>query len=268
MSKRGGEIGKLITLKVKFFENGVLFNPYNIVSVSIKTARNGGSTLATLTPTNISTGIYSISWTIPADTSLGLLYDHWNWQAQSDMDVQTRIYSFRVSAYSDCITSSPKEIRGPLFVGTPEVDFFNSITKELIQKVVAQKVIYYSISEKNSKSHPIYNESIKKTSFIPVEINCLALYEEPTQTNTRFSIDTIYSLKLYFHYHELLERNIIPREGDFVKYGKIIYEIQKLVQPQITFGQINNKVMVEATCRVARESQFKVFDEIKGFNES
>lgn len=152
----------------------------------------------------------------------------------------------------------------PLFIGKKEVRFFNSITKELVQEIVAEKVIYYSVSEQHTKSHSLYDEAIKKTVFTPVEVNALVLYNQPKQTNTQFSIDTLYSIEVYFHIHELQERNIIPREGDFLKYGTIVYEIQKLTRPQIVYGQMQNEVMVKAECIVSRKTQFEVLDGIPG----
>ena len=151
-----------------------------------------------------------------------------------------------------------------LFLGQKEINFFNSITKELIQEIVGQKIIYYAISEEHTNTHRLYDEAMKKTSYRPVEINALILYNEPLQTATQFSIDTIYSIEAYFHIHELRERNIIPREGDFVKFGDILYEIEKLNQPQLVYGQIENQVMTKAICRVSRKSQFEVLDSIQG----
>ena len=162
-------------------------------------------------------------------------------------------------AISGSITARP--LIGPLFVTPKEIDFFNSITKELIQKIVAQEITYYSVSEEHTKTHDLYEEAIRKTVFVPVTINALVLYNPPKQTVSQFSIDTIYTIEIYFYIHELQERNIIPREGDFVKYGETLYEIEKLTQPQITFGQIDHKVMVKAEARVARESQFDIVNE-------
>lgn len=150
----------------------------------------------------------------------------------------------------------------PLFIGHEEVDFFDSINKELIQKIIGQRVIYYAVSDQHTNTHRLYDEAIKKTTYQPIEINALVLYNEPLQTANQFSIDTVYSIEVYFHYHELEERKIIPREGDFVKFGKIVYEIEKLNQPQLVYGQINNKVMVKAVCRVSRKGQFEVLDNL------
>jgi hypothetical protein len=146
----------------------------------------------------------------------------------------------------------------PLFVGDKETAFFDSIGKELIQRIIGQKITYYSVSEEHTKSDNLYDEAIRKTVFHSVEINALVLYNEPEQTNTQFSIDTIYSIEIYFHKHELEERDIKPREGDFCKFGDIIYEIEKLTEPQITYGQINKGVMTKAICRVSRKSQFDI----------
>jgi hypothetical protein len=151
-----------------------------------------------------------------------------------------------------------------LFVGNKELQFFKGLTKELMQKIVSQKVIYYAISEEFTKSHKLYDEAIKKTVTTPVEINALVLYENPDQANNQFSIDTIYSIEVYFYVSELKERNVIPREGDFLKFYDKTYEIQKLTRPQITYGQAENEVMVKAECRIARKSQIDIQDGNKG----
>lgn len=148
-----------------------------------------------------------------------------------------------------------------LFVGEKEVNFFNTVAKELVQDVVSQKIIYYSVSEEHTKTHKLYDEAIRKTVYRPVEVNALVLFKEPEQSTNQFTIDTQYFLEVYFHHHELEERRLIPREGDFVKWNKVVYEIEKLTAPQITFGQIQHEVMIKAECRVSRKSQFKVLDE-------
>ena len=155
----------------------------------------------------------------------------------------------------------------PLFVGDREVSFFHGINKELLQKIVQQKIIYYSVSLEHTKSHRLYDEAVRKTVFTPVEVHALILYLEPEQKVDQFSIDTVYKIETYFYQEELRERKLIPREGDFVKFGDVVYEIEKLNKPQITYGQIDKEVMVKAVCRVARESQFKVLDDIQGVNK-
>jgi hypothetical protein len=152
-----------------------------------------------------------------------------------------------------------------LFLSTKEIRFFNSLNKELIQKIVAQKIIYYSVSEEHTQVNDLYKESINKTVYVPVEINARVLYNEPQQTTGQFTIDTKYSIEVYFHMDELEERKIIAREGDFLKFGTVVYEIQKLTRPQITYGLIEQEVMTKAECIVSRKSNFEVLDNIPGY---
>jgi hypothetical protein len=99
-----------------------------------------------------------------------------------------------------------------LFLSDKELHFFNTINKELIQFIVDQTIYYYSISEEHTQSDNLYNESIRKTSFQPVELNARVLYNAPKQSTTKFTMDTVYSMEIYFHLDELYQRNITPRE--------------------------------------------------------
>lgn len=152
-----------------------------------------------------------------------------------------------------------------MFIGRKELHFFNQINKELIQKIVDQKIVYFSVSDEHTKSNDLYKESIKKTVFSPVEINARILYKEPKQSTTSFSLDTVYEIEVYFHIDELVQRNMTPREGDFMKWGKVVYEIKKLTKPQLTYGKIEEEVMVKAECVVSRKSQFEVTDDTQVF---
>ena len=114
------------------------------------------------------------------------------------------------------------------------------------------------MSLEHSNVDELYNESIEKRVFTPVEINALVLYNPPEEYTNNFSIDMIYSIEIYIHEHELFERNIEPREGDFVKFGEVIYEIKKVTMPQMTFGQVGEMVMKKLECIVSRESNFTI----------
>jgi hypothetical protein len=148
-----------------------------------------------------------------------------------------------------------------LFITDKELHFINQLNKELIQNVVNQKVIYFSVSDEHTKSNDLYNESIHKTVFNPVEINARLLFKAPNQTTNGFSMDTTYEMEAYFQLDELFQRNITPREGDFMKWGKVVYEIKKLTKPQIIGGQIEQEMMVKAECVVSRKSNFDIVDD-------
>lgn len=143
------------------------------------------------------------------------------------------------------------------FVTERELVFIGKINKELIQKVVGQETYYYAISAEKSSINSLYGESINKVWDPPVLVNGRVLYDNPNSVNTSFGVDSKYTAEVYYHQLELEERNVRPTEGDFIEFGGIFYEITSVTQPQIVFGQINNKVMTKCTCIPSREGQFQ-----------
>ena len=60
-----------------------------------------------------------------------------------------------------------------------------------------------------------------------------------------------------FHKRRLEEdQDAYVREGDFILYGDIYYEIVKLSQPRKLFGQVDQTFEISATCRRARKGLF------------
>lgn len=144
------------------------------------------------------------------------------------------------------------------FITTKELDYIAEINRELIQEYVGQTVIYYAISEEHTVSHRLYHESVHKTWFSPVEINALVAWDNPGVDTTQFTLDSKYGLDVYFHTRELVERNVKPREGDFVEFGQVVFEITSVTQPQLVFGQVNEKIMTQCRCEPSREGQMQV----------
>lgn len=143
------------------------------------------------------------------------------------------------------------------FITNLEIDFVNAINKELIQGVVGQEIKYYALIIERSQIHRLYSESIEKTWSSPVMINALVLWENPNVTSNVFGQDSQYRAEVYFHKQELHDRNVVPKEGDFVEFGQVYFEITGVTEPQLMYGQINNRVMTKCTCVPARQGQFQ-----------
>jgi hypothetical protein len=143
------------------------------------------------------------------------------------------------------------------FVGTREVEFINSITRELHQHVVDEEIYYYAILLDKTEVDDLYNEAVRKAWAAPVKVTARVLYDNPTTKSGLFGPDSEYASEVYFHTQELDQRNLRPREGDFVEYGQIFYEITSVTRPQLIFGQVNNKLMTKCKLTPSREGQFQ-----------
>jgi hypothetical protein len=77
MTRREGKAGEAIEFGQKFYQNGVLTNPYLVADVKIYDAAVGGTLLDTVTPSNVGTGEYDASWTPSGSQDAGTYYDEW-----------------------------------------------------------------------------------------------------------------------------------------------------------------------------------------------
>lgn len=144
-----------------------------------------------------------------------------------------------------------------LFITDREINFIDSIDRELVQHVVGQQVFYYAILLPESQPHKLYQEAIKKVWAAPVAVDARVKWDSQGTASTRMGIDTKYEAEVYFHVKELKERNLVPKEGDFIEFGQVFFEIKTVNMPDIVFGQVNNKTQLKCTCIPSREGQFQ-----------
>lgn len=143
-----------------------------------------------------------------------------------------------------------------MFIGRKELAFTADITKELVQTVIGQEVFYFAILADKTKTNDLYNEAIQKVWSDPVKCNALINYENSNEVIGIMPSDAKYKIDVYFHTTELNERNISPKMGDFVQYGKVMFEIYSVSESQIAFGMIDQIIMTKCNCGPARKGQF------------
>ena len=146
----------------------------------------------------------------------------------------------------------------PLFTGKKERDLVKQVNDELIERVIGQTVVYYPIDDKTTNYHPIYGEAIRKNFLPPVRVHAL-VEREGTKTvdQQNIGIDRTASIVVHFHKRRLTEdQDLFVREGDFVLYGDLYYEIVTLEEPKQLYGQIDHLLEISAKCLRAREDLF------------
>ena len=146
----------------------------------------------------------------------------------------------------------------PMFLGEKERNLVKQVNDEVIERVVGQQILYFAIDVDHTNFHPIYGEAIEKTFLPPVRVYALVEYggvETAFMDNVGLDKKTTATVK--FHKRRLTEdQNLFVREGDFVKYGDIFYEIVKTNEPKQLFGQIDHRFEIIADCIRARDGLF------------
>jgi hypothetical protein len=143
-----------------------------------------------------------------------------------------------------------------LFITPREQNFISDITKELLKDVVGQKIFYYSISEKKTKVHGVYNESQQKIWEAPIEIDALVDSPKVETKTALFGVEQTYKIEVYLQYRDLIDKNINVAVGDFFSYGDVFYEINIVSKTRSIYGQVEQIDGVKLEATKARQGQF------------
>ena len=146
----------------------------------------------------------------------------------------------------------------PMFFGKKERDLVKQVNDELAERVIGQTVLYYPIDLERTNFHSLYGEAIVKTFLRPVRVYALVEWEGiQTKYNKNIGLDKQVNITVHFHKRRLTEdQDLLVREGDFVLYGNIYYEIVELNEPKQIFGQNDHKIEISAKCIRSREGLF------------
>jgi len=154
--------------------------------------------------------------------------------------------------------SQPDAPPPPLFTGAKERDLVKQVNDELIERVIGQTIAYYPLDIERTNYHDLYGEAIKKNFLPPIRVHALIEFDGiNTKYSSNIGLDKEASITVHFHKRRLTEdQDLFVREGDFVLYGDIHYEIVMLSEPRQLFGQIDHRLEISAKCIKAREGLF------------
>lgn len=152
----------------------------------------------------------------------------------------------------------PTQPPPPMFLGEKEKNLVKQVNDEIIERVVGQQVLYFPIDIEHTNYHSLYGEAIEKNFLHPVRVFALVEYQGVETTDMdNFALDKATKIKINFHKRRLTEdQNLFVREGDFVRFGEIYYEIVKLIEPKLLFGQPESRFEIQAECIRARDGLF------------
>lgn len=145
-----------------------------------------------------------------------------------------------------------------LFVTPRELDFINDTAKELIKDVSGQKIYLYKVRPEYTRIHNIYEEAIDKIFDPPVEIECRVQYQPEDVRANKFGSEEYYTIEIYFHARDLIERDIDINEGDFFNFDATWFEVVKSTINSIVYGQIEHSMGVHVICKQARKGLIDV----------
>ena len=142
-----------------------------------------------------------------------------------------------------------------LFLSPREIDYINDVNKELIKDVVGQKIYYFPVRPDIMKIHDVYEESPSKVFDPPIEIEARVDYKPDENRINRYGIEEFYTIEVYLHYRDLLDRGIETKIGDYFSYDVTFFEVIQHQYDNSIYGQIEHVMGVKLMGRQARKGQ-------------
>ena len=65
----------------------------------------------------------------------------------------------------------------PLFLGQKERNYTKQVNDEVIERMVGQQILYYSVNINKTDFHPVYGEAIEKSYYKPMHVHALINFE-------------------------------------------------------------------------------------------
>lgn len=145
----------------------------------------------------------------------------------------------------------------PLFRSKRDISFARTIAREVIERVVGEKITYYPISKQYTNVN-LYGEAKEKIFDPPVEMFALVDWNEQEIKTDQFGMDIVYNIEVYLQEDYIKDIELFPIEGDMIDYDDKKFEVLKIETPTQIFGKAGQQVGRKLTCRSIRESSFKV----------
>lgn len=126
-----------------------------------------------------------------------------------------------------------------IFGSKRDINFFKSISRELIEDIVSTQCGYYKVMLNETKPN-IYGEAISKYFIGPVLLNCLIQRDDFTAEVKDLGYDYNRDVTFRFLKDHLIEANVVPEAGDVIMYNELYYEVDGVNENQLVLGKDND----------------------------
>lgn len=131
-----------------------------------------------------------------------------------------------------------------IFGSKRDYQLFNGINRELLSDVVEQEVVFYKISLEQTSTN-IYGESLEKSYWSPVKLNCLITRGDQVISIDDFGPDLSREASFAFLRTDLEDTEVVAEVGDIIQWHNDFYEVDTVRENQLFVGRDNSYNLTE-----------------------
>jgi len=123
-----------------------------------------------------------------------------------------------------------------LFGGIRARSFFRHHSRQLVNRIIAEEVLYYKLSLSETK-YNIYGESKNKMYNQPILIACLYLVQDQVSEDDTFGKSRGQAAEFRFLRDDLVDLNLVAEAGDIISWQESYYEVDLVTENQRVMGK-------------------------------
>ena len=123
-----------------------------------------------------------------------------------------------------------------LFGESRDISLIRTINKELLERIIEQRIGYYKINLSKTTSN-MYGESINKTYNDPILVTCLIDRGDDVMVAEESNITANKEITVRFLRDTLVELNLLPEIGDIILWDEKYFEVNQSNENQYIVGK-------------------------------
>jgi hypothetical protein len=124
-----------------------------------------------------------------------------------------------------------------LYGGIRARSFFRHHSRQLVNRIIAEEVLYYKLSLSETK-YNIYGESKNKMYNQPILIACLHTLDPQTSEDDTYGKSIAQLIEFRFLRDDLIDLNLVTEAGDIICWQESYYEVDLVVETQFIMGKV------------------------------
>jgi hypothetical protein len=123
-----------------------------------------------------------------------------------------------------------------LYGGPHSRSFFRHHNRQLLNRIIAEEVLYYKLSMTETRSN-LYGESKNKMYFNPILTTCLYEVQDQQSDDAEYGKSRSQMVDFRFLRDELINLQLLPEAGDIICWQESYYEVDLVVENQRVMGK-------------------------------
>ena len=141
----------------------------------------------------------------------------------------------------------------PRFALDRDINFFKSVSRELVDAVIETTVVLYKLVIEDVKTN-LYGESLNKSYYQGLECSSVIERDDTSVSYEGFGPDSGQTVQFRFNRFTLEDKGFYPEIGDIVYHNDAYFEIDNVREDQLIGGQSGEKFSIIVSTFMTRRS--------------